>query len=248
MYNINRIKPSIPDDDLPFKNKILPKPPFRFIIVAPSGKGKTNFLISLIIDRRFYKMYFQDRVFIFSKSILADRIFTALPKDILRNSYSHFSIEVLNDLFEKQKIEIDENGKTSKNTMLIVLDDFISDIVNRGAPTLLEEIYMRGRHYNISIIITSQMYMLIPKAIRFNSTSLILFEQDNVEELTNIYKENGSFLSKKEFIGRLFKRVWTKPYQFLFIDKGKPFDERYRINFNDGFLVNEADANHYFKN
>ena len=243
---ITRIDPAIPDNDIAFNKKVIPKPPFRFLLVAPSGKGKTNFLISLIVRKEFYRDFFKDRVYIFSKSILADRIFTALPKAILRNSYAHFDFDVLGSVFETQKEEVDMNGKTKKNTMLIVLDDFIADITNRGgATTLLEELYMRGRHYNISIIITSQMYMLIPKPIRMNCTALVLFEQDNVEELVNIYKENGSFLNRKTFISRLFSHVWTKPYQFLFIDKQQHFLTRYRINFENRFLVTQEDADHY---
>jgi hypothetical protein len=244
---ITRIEPAIPDNDIKFTKKVIPKPPFRFLLVAPSGKGKTNFLISLIIRKEFYRDFFQNRVYIFSKSILADRIFTALPRSILSNSFDHFDIDVLASIFETQKNEIDENGKTRNNTMLIVLDDFIQNITNRsGPPTLLEELYMRGRHYNISIIITSQMYMLIPKPIRLNCTALVLFEQDNVEELVNIYKENGSLLSRKAFISRLFSHVWTKPYQFLFIDKQQHFSTRYRINFEQKFLLNDDDVNHFF--
>ena len=118
----------------------------------------------------------------------------------------------------------------------------ISALYNRGGkPRVVQKLFMRGRHANISIIVSSQQYMLIPSTMRINASALVIFEIFNVKEQENLYVEHGGVCSRKEWKA-VTKHVWSNPYSFLFIDYTKPLKERFRRNFQH-VLVIEYDSN-----
>jgi hypothetical protein len=219
------------EEKIPWDNPYLPAPPFRLNLIAQSNSGKTTLILNLLNrDKYFYKEYFEDRVHVFSKSICCDRDWESLDDKIIRRSYEELSEKELKKIWKKQEQLVEKKGKTRETALLIIADDMIEKIINTSRrPSVLQNMYMRGRHANISVIITTQEYMLLPKTIRINASGNIIFRINNVRELDQIAEEHAGTLSKNKF-KELADKVWSNsPWTFLFIDYTSP--NRFRLNF-----------------
>lgn len=107
------------------------------------------------------------------------------------------SIEFLDDLIKQQKFIINKYGKKNVNKILLIYDDCINDKIFRNRNFI--GLIFNSRHYEISIIISSQTYFDVPKDIRLNASLVILYNTSNVKELKNIYDENSCGLSFDQF-------------------------------------------------
>lgn len=220
-------------ETIPFSNgKYLPQPPFRMVFNAQSNSGKSTVIANLILRKEGYAGYFKsDRIHIFSPNLLVDDIWENLSDDTLGVSFDDFNMADLLALWEESKREIEKEGKKKDNARLIIVDDSIDKIFNRnGKPQGLEAMYTKARHDNISMIVSSQSYNLIPKTIRTNLNALLIFRLYNQKELVDIYKEHGGTMPMKEFFS-MVQKVWSeKKYNFLFIDYTKDEKHKFRKN------------------
>lgn len=223
------------DEDIPFHTPYLPKPPFRMAINAQSNSGKTNFLMNLLFKPHWYGDVFGDRVYIQSNSLTTDSAhWNIAPDAILRKAKSEYDEEAIVKLLEEAVADVEKNGKNKKNQRLLVLDDVIENIqkVGGGKLSFLEVMIMRCRHANISMIIISQKYKLIPTTIRINADFWVFFAIYNSRELANIWEEHGGHMTKKEFI-KMASLVWAKKYRFLTINYKKSGLERFSQNLTE---------------
>ena len=101
---------------------VVPKHPFRLLIVGASGSGKTVLVSHLM--RKVYKGYF-DRVVIFSPTAENDPAY----KNITRKRDIHAELEPgeLTSLFQTQKNKVKAMGKAQSPRMCIIFDDVIAD-------------------------------------------------------------------------------------------------------------------------
>ena len=59
--------------------------------------------------------------------------------------------------------------------MLVVLDDVIVDMeANKQLSFIVTEMFLRGRKFNISLVVISQSYFKVLKTIRLDATYLIM--------------------------------------------------------------------------
>lgn len=190
----------------------LPQPPFLLTVVAPRKSGKTNLIVNaLICDEQFCNKF--DVILIWSRTFKHDSKWRniQLPEG---------SVTV--DFLEQEAMTILEAAewvaeKTVVNT-LFIFDDMITEgIMNSHRMGTVENIAVRGRHANVSIIIITQMYMALSTSVRNNSTNSIFFRIRNGDELDKIARENRESLTKDEFL-RLYNYATTKPYSFLHVN------------------------------
>jgi hypothetical protein len=231
-FSIKAIYSDDSHGNIPFHTDRLPKPPFRLLLVAQSHSGKTTCIVNMITHKNMYSKYFEDRIHIFSRNILNDPTFMVLSGEILSNSWDGYLPSILQQVYDNQKKIVETEGKRKDNTRLIILDDVISDVYSRNKPGVLSTMFMMCRHVNISIILTSQQYKLIPKPIRVNCSSLILFRIHNNEELRNIFNEHGGILSYKQF-EIILSHCWKGRYDFLYCELANSTPAfRFRRNFD----------------
>ena len=77
----------------------------------------------------------------------------------------------------------DSNPKR-KRKILIVCDDMIADIkTNKKFQSMVEELFIRCRKLNISLVFITQSYFLVPKEVRLNSTRYLIKKIHNKREL-----------------------------------------------------------------
>ena len=66
---------------------------------------------------------------------------------------------------------IEEYNRNEKRNILIVFEDMIADMLSNKKfnPTIVTELFMRGRKLNISHVFITQSYFAVPKNNRLNS-------------------------------------------------------------------------------
>ena len=89
---------------------------------------------------------------------------------------------------------------------------------------LVNELFIRGRKLNISIVFVTQSYFAVPKNIRLNSTHYLFMKISNKREL----QTNSSDVNFQDFVN-LHKKCTTKPYSFLVIDATLASDNSLRF-------------------
>jgi hypothetical protein len=158
--------------------------PFRMCIVAPSGSGKTNFLLNLI------HLFSQGR-----GTFESIHIITRIADEPLYNflKSKSESIQILEGMTKTP--ELNKFDKTENH--LVIWDDLVlsKDLAR------VEEYYLRARKQNVSCIFISQSYYHIPTMIRRNSSYMVILKLGaSSRELKCLMSEMASSLDKDQLV------------------------------------------------
>ncbi len=185
--------------------------PFRGLIVAPSGTGKTNLLINLLhlMDDTF------SRIVICCKSSCEPLYEWIHDKAPSIEFYENGDVPDIN--------EFKESGQT-----LIVFDDLLLE----KDQSKIIEFFIRGRKVGggISCIYISQSYYGTPKKIRQNIGYLFILKLPNERDVNAVLREAGLGITKQQLIA-MYKHATNDPMNFLMIDINNP-DERMKFRHN----------------
>lgn len=226
------------------KNEII-KPdlfdiPFRLLLVAKSGVGKTNFLCNLLLqdDKRMYKGEFEgENIYIFSPSIHTDSKLECLirNKDIPdTNLFECLDMEMLDAVYELIKEDYKEaidNKEKPKNT-LVIIDDCMDALKTGGKKNVLDKMASNCRHQQVSFIITSQYYSKIPPTVRSNCNGLVIFETS--DKILETICEEHAYCSHKLFKSKFREITNDSKHSFMIINYTNKKKNRYM---NDKFEV-----------
>ena len=76
---------------------------------------------------------------------------------------------------------------SKKKRVLIVFDNTIADMEsNKKLGPSVNELFLRGREFNILFVFISQSYIKVPKTIRLNATYYFIMKIPNKRELQQI--------------------------------------------------------------
>lgn len=190
------------------------KIPFRMVVSAPSGSGKTNFVCNLI------------------SKFSSGRQGTFFKINIITSNKCEPLYEWLNSLSES--IYIDEGISN-----VPLLDNFnplfnnlviFDDLVLSKSLKDIEMYYIRARKLNVSVVFLSQSYFRVPKIIRQNCSYLVLLKLSNNREINLILSEFGNGISKENLLLLYNKAVETKMNPFI-IDIEAPPESRFLSGF-----------------
>ena len=219
---------------------IVPKLPMRSMLVGPSGSGKTVLLTNMILD--IYKGCFS-RIYIWSPSIDVDNTWKPVkeyirdhikPNDREKCYFDSYDPAELEQVINTQKKVIDyqkEQKHKDLYQILIVIDDFADDTNFTRKSQLLHQLYIRGRHYMISTITSTQVYKAISNIIRKNMTHLFIYRLRNYSDLEGIVEELSAIYDKKTLL-QIYHEAVSEEYSFLYVnlmskDKRKMFMTRF---------------------
>ena len=231
------------DDKMEGIPQPLPDGIFRLACIGKSGSGKSNLIQALTQStgkKRIYNRKFSN-VFIVSPSVGSQANKPKLPDDRF-----YTSVKDLNTIFDRIQNEEGMEGRT-----LVILDDIGSEIKKAGEETLiLKKLFNNGRHCGrpiideetgeqiesgaVSVIIAAQKLTQLPPYLRHQLTHLAIFDPRNTKsELQVLYEE--FFSTEKNVFNEILYRVYSKPYNFIFVDTQKSriyngFKSRFDIN------------------
>lgn len=176
------------------------KLPFRMCIVAPSGSGKTNFLVNLL------SMFSVGKGTFASINIITKNADEPLYKWVKGKSDQIVIKEGLTNTPPLDKFDKELNH-------LVVWDDLVlsKDL------SMVENYYIRARKLNVSVIFISQSYFKIPKIIRNNCSYMVLLKLSGNREVNMILSEFGLGVSKEELI-ELYEYATREKFSPLLID------------------------------
>ena len=178
----------------------IPDHPYRILIIGGSGSGKTNAMLNLInnqpdIDKTY--LYAKDPYEAKYQFLINKRESTGLKYFNDSKAFIGYSND-MQDMF----IKILKNTiQVKKYKILIVFD----------------ELFIRGRKLNISIVFITQSYFKVPRDVRLNSTHFFIMKIPNKRELQQIALNHSSGIDFKDFI-KIYKKCTAEPYSFLVND------------------------------
>ena len=189
--------------------------PFRMCVVAPSGSGKTNFVLNLI------------RVFSQGKGTFVDITIVTRNKDEpLYNWLAGQSdnIKIMEGIQNNPKL--DDYDK--KYNHLLIWDDLV---LSKNLDPVCEY-YLRARKKNVSLMFLSQSYVDIPKMIRKNSTSLVLLDLGGSKREQDFIMREWSGELDRDELSAIYEDAVKEKLSPLIIKGGKvKRNEKYRKGF-----------------
>lgn len=208
------------------------KVPFRMIVLAPTGGGKSTFLMQLIHDmtRTFNHIHIACMV---KDELLYNKLESDISKctsegddDVL--TFSEESIPPMDEL----------KAMAEGEQQLVVFDDMIGN--KRLQPTILDY-YKRGRKMNMSMVYLAQVFfddkVGVPKGIR-NQVGYIVIKGIERDDLRLIIRRFN--LSKYlDYIVHIYETcVVPKPLYWMMLDVHNPdINKRVRVNYTPVQLV-----------
>ena len=90
-------------------------------------------------------------------------------------------------------------------------------INNEKLNSIVTELLIRGRKFNISIVFIAQSYFKVQKDVRLNSTQFFIMKIPNKRKLRQIALNHSSDIDFKDFM-KIYKKCTAKPYSLLVID------------------------------
>ena len=145
---------------------------------------------------------------------------------------------VLKDMVDEQMTMVTMLKKFGKskhlaNRALFIFDDLVgSTLFSAARDNIFKGFNTRHRHASASIIMVTQAYKEIPKTVRTNFSSLIVFEIPNEKELEVIYEENSLYMKKRPWY-EMYEYAIDGDHDFLFINYQQPKKLRAMKNFNE---------------
>jgi len=188
--------------------------PFRGVIVAPSGSGKTNFLLDII------------QKFCTGKGTFVDIIIITQNKD--EPLYNHLESKgvIIKEGLHNTPV-LDDYDKSVAH--LLIFDD----LVIAKEVKMIETYYLRCRKLNVSVIFLSQRYTPIPLMIRENTNYLFVLKMGNKRSIKLMMSE-FSLSEPIEELMKLYEYATKGKFNVLLIDKETSDNsKKYRKNFSE---------------
>lgn len=227
MSNENYEKPELDTaiKDLTIQDKLIkihpniPSLPTNMVLYGKSNAGKTNVIINLM---NWYKKYFKNRCMVFTKT-RNGTLFSlekSLNAKIFHNVINDDGENIIQVVLDFQKAQ-KEAGEELK-PVCIILDDWVTDSSLRKKGSVYELLFSAGRHYNVTTLITTQQYTMLPSVIRRLSWNDIVYGMSNkAEKKAMIYELcNAVNLSENDF-EKVYDECIAEPYSFMYVDKRK---------------------------
>ena len=208
--------------------------PFRGLLVARSGHGKSNLLTNIILNKKFgFSRFFSgDDIHIFSPTIMEDEKLKVIveQKDIpdfnLHTDYSdELLLEVYEGMIEDYRESIEEG--VQPDFKLIVIDDlgFSGKFSSQNKYNALNKVFCNSRKFLVSVLFLQQSYLQTTPSIRLNASAVFIFNS-NLAQLEAVEKDHNYLKTKKEFLDMFRNEVKTK-FDFLFINYSNDYKDLY---------------------
>ena len=211
--------------------------PYRMLIIEPSGSGKTNALLNLILKQDNDSTI--DKIYLYAKDLSEPKYQFLIKKckdaGIKNLDDPNVFIEYSN-IMDDNYNNVDDYNARRKRKILIVFGDMFADIMtNKKIQAIITELFIRCRKSNISLVFLTQSYLSVPKEVRLNSTHYLILKIYSRKELLNIAYNHSADIEYKEFL-KIYRNCTNEPDSFLAIDTTLPADSPMR------FLKNISDS------
>lgn len=193
----------------PPHNPVLPAPSFMLVMVAPVKSGKTTLIMNMCYNKAFYKNW--ERVVIISPTVLNDGSWAPALTQKNTTTHTEYSDDIIKALVESQE----QIPKPEMPHVLLVIDDCVGLVRRHSA---VNHLASRYRHYNISMVFSTQLFRELPPVVRANASAVFIFQTHNKRELTKMEDEYASLTGGEDSFRHLYNEATKEKYSFLYID------------------------------
>lgn len=188
----------------------------RCLIVGPSNCGKTNVMISMLVNPHGLRFA---NVYLYSKSLFQPKY------EYLRNILE--PIKGLGFYAYDSNVNIMEPAEAKPNSVF-VFDDVVCEKQN-----VIRSFFSMGRHSNVDCFYLAQTYTRTPKQlVRDNANFIIIFKQDETN-LRHIFSDHVAPDVTFPQFQEMCSKCWGNKYGFMAIDKDREvYEGRYRKGFD----------------
>jgi len=212
-------------------NMIIPPLGSSVLISGKSGSGKSTLLANLLLDKRFYKGWF-DKIFLFSPTANGDDIQKQLN---IPSKYVFTDLEEAPELLEvilrSQKEALESTGADKAKQYAIIFDDVIGDTRFMNTKEFTQCFY-QVRHVCCTTFICTQHFTRVPRICRLQANFIFYFagSMSEVEILVDEFAPPN--MTKKEFRSLVIDAT-DEPFAFLTINMKVGWEKRFRRNLGE---------------
>lgn len=206
----------------PTDYKYLPTIPNRIALLAQSNSGKTVLIINML-KKVYLDLY--DDVIIISHSINLDPAWNELrgkiPDENMMDEYDSARLKQFIDTHIQIREIQKKEHKRRLGQILVILDDIIDnrEVVHSSSDSILNTLFIRGRHSGISVWFSSQKFKLsIPRIVRLNCSHYIIFRLGQKSERDDVLAEFSALTDMNTLLD-IYTDATNEPYSFLYIDR-----------------------------
>lgn len=199
-------------------------------LLGPTGSGKTMGLLNLVL--KFYKNMF-DRIWVVSPSINLDPQYKVLrdrlekycdqkKEPLYFEDRDHQAIGKILDT-QREIVEACRKREQPAPFVLLVLDDMgdYTDIMQarKGAKiggSWVTTLATKGRHFQVSWLVTCQKFNQIGRVIRSNARNLLVWRQRNAKEVESLCEELSGWYDRPT-VTQLYEYATAEPFSWLTI-------------------------------
>lgn len=204
----------------PNKCKNVPLHPFRMLVIGASGSGKSNQALNVLLDCNAF-----EKIYIYAKQLdqplykwLISKLQLAEKK--IKQNIVTYSEDI------KEIPTLDEFNPNIQN--LIIIDDMVLEKNLKS----VEELYVRSRNKNCSVMFLSQSFHAIPKTIRLQSGYVLLRNIDSKKDF-NLIASNYNTGENSQQLFKMYEKAIKQPFRFFMIDL---ITTDPRLKFRAGYL------------
>ena len=209
------------------KSDFLPALSARIIVSGPSSSGKGVLVANLLLNPRLYRGCF-DKIYYASGSSKLDHNLKPIQKycerelgmeagECLLEGWDEPRIREIMKKAKEDTIRAKKEGWTYMPSVCIVCDDLADDRSAVKGNTLLNSIFLRGRHMGLSCVLMTQRLRLLDVSTRVNANALFVFRLRNYKDLEAVIEENSALLNKKQLL-EVYEHCTKDRFSFLYIN------------------------------
>jgi len=186
------------------------KVPFRMAVAAPSGSGKSNGIMNLIVafNKTFHEIIYCIKS---ADEPLIQHLESKLGSTV--QIYENGEVPAL-ESFSRANPQTGRLERIDKKQRLIIFDDLILD---KKANVTIAQYYVKARKLGFSMVYISQSYFQIPKMIRDNCQLFMLGRNLLKKDLRMILQVFPTEMTLDQF-AEFYNELTSEPMTFIIID------------------------------
>lgn len=137
--------------------------------------------------------------------------------------YSEYSSDILSRIYQRQaqmnednKIRVKDGKKSKDDSIMLIMDDCMSDKKWLKDPNIAE-LFFNGRHHHLSFILTMQYAVGIPPEMRSNFDYIFLLAEDTINNRKKLYEHYAGMFPTFDIFQQVFSDL-TENYGMMVIN------------------------------
>lgn len=190
------------------------------VMIAKRGSGKSYLTRDIIYHMSIHRKIPAGSVI--SETELESPFYKMFFPDI----FIHYEIKpgFLDQFIQRQKFMIakskakEKMGKKVDASAILIMDDMLADKKAWAKDVAIRKIFMNGRHYRLTFILTMQAPLGIEPSLRDNIDYVFLYPVDNFNQLKKVWDNYAGCIPDIRLFNRILMKL-TEDYKVMMVNR-----------------------------